>query len=68
MPLIFRTLSPKVFLFLFYLFSFGQYTYLNQNFNILQYLGCLLFFVSSLYYLGPSKIGLTKFGWIKFEL
>jgi hypothetical protein len=28
----------------------------------------LLFFLSSLYYLGPSKIGLTKFGWIKFEL
>jgi hypothetical protein len=27
MPLIFLTLSPKVFLFFLYLFSFGQYTY-----------------------------------------
>jgi hypothetical protein len=32
MSLIFLTLSPKVFLFFLYLFSFGQYTYLNQNF------------------------------------
>jgi hypothetical protein len=31
MPLIFLTLSPKVLLFIFYLFSFRQYTYLNQN-------------------------------------
>jgi hypothetical protein len=34
----------------------------------LQYLGCLVFFLSSSYYLEPSKISLTKFGWIKFEL
>jgi hypothetical protein len=69
MPLIFLTLSPKVFLFIFYLFSFRQYTYLNQNFKkILQYLGCLVFFLSSSYYLAPSKISLTKIGWIKLEL
>jgi hypothetical protein len=29
MFLIFLTLSPKVFLFFLYLFSFGQYAYLN---------------------------------------
>jgi hypothetical protein len=34
----------------------------------LQYLGCLVFFLSSLYYSEPSKICLTKFGWIKLEL
>jgi hypothetical protein len=35
MPMIFLTLSPKVFLFFPYLFSFGQYPYLNQNLKIL---------------------------------
>jgi hypothetical protein len=34
----------------------------------LQYPGCFVFFLSSLYYLKPSKISLTKIGWIKFEL
>jgi hypothetical protein len=34
----------------------------------LQYLGCLEIFLSSSHYLEPSKISLTKFGWIKLEL
>jgi hypothetical protein len=37
-------------------------------YKVLQYLGCLVFFLSSSYYLELSEIGLTKFGWIKLEL
>jgi hypothetical protein len=45
MPLIFLTLSPKVFLFLFYLFSFGQYTYLNENFKNIVVLRVFVIFL-----------------------
>jgi hypothetical protein len=44
MSLIFLTLSLKVFLFFFYLFSLEQYTYLNQNFKNLAVLRMFVIF------------------------